>query len=158
MINELAIFEKEPDAVEATTSSLLSTLSFPKHANASAISDFTPGWARTLLILDGAGAVAGMAIFFINYSTWRGAPGVYLEDLFVRPSFRRRGYAQALLKELAAETVRIGGKRFEWSCLKWNENALEFYSTLGAKQMDEWVGLRVDGEALEKLAARGVER
>lgn len=95
-----------------------------------------------------------MALFFTNYSTWRGAPGVYLEDLYVRPHFRRKGYAGMLLKTLAEETLRLGGKRLEWACLKWNENALKFYARIGAKRMDEWVGLRVDGEALEKLAGK----
>jgi GNAT superfamily N-acetyltransferase len=95
-----------------------------------------------------------MALFFTNYSTWRGAPGVYLEDLYVRPEFRRKGYARALLAALAGETLRLGGKRLEWSCLKWNENALRFYRGLGALEMEEWVGLRVDGEHLERLAGR----
>jgi GNAT superfamily N-acetyltransferase len=96
--------------------------------------------------------VAGMALFFSNYSTWTGKPGIYLEDLYVRPAFRRKGYASLLLQELASETLRLGGKRLEWSCLKWNEGALRFYRGLGANTMDEWVGLRMDGDALPKLA------
>jgi ribosomal protein S18 acetylase RimI-like enzyme len=160
MIHELADFENASSSVKATKESLLRTLSFPTKPKPSALSDFTPGFARTFLILAPHSndpkssdlSVAGMALFFTNYSTWRGAPGVYLEDLFVRPAFRRRGYANALLKELAAETLRLGGKRLEWACLKWNEVALKFYESLGAKRMDEWVGLRVDEEALEKLA------
>ena len=160
MIQELADFEKESTSVHATHESLLKTLSFPTKPDASVLSDFTPGFARTFLLLapnaesdSSKLSVAGMALFFTNYSTWRGAPGVYLEDLFVRPAFRRRGYANALLKRLAAETLHLGGKRLEWACLKWNEGALKFYESLGAKKMDEWVGLRADGEALEKLAA-----
>jgi len=94
-----------------------------------------------------------MALFFTNYSTWRGAPGIYLEDLFVRPAFRRKGYARALFGELARETGRLGGKRLEWACLRWNENALKFYESMGAIKMEDWIGLRVDGEKLEKLAA-----
>ena len=93
-----------------------------------------------------------MALFFHNYSTWRAAPGIYLEDLFVRPQFRRRGYAQALFRRLARETLAVGGKRLDWSVLKWNEPSIKFYRGLGAESMDEWVGMRVDGEALEKLA------
>lgn len=93
-----------------------------------------------------------MAMFFNNYSTWRGAPGVYLEDLFVQPEYRGRGYGKLLIRALARETVRIGGARLEWSCLKWNEPSLKFYRGLGAQEMTEWVGLRVDGEALERLA------
>jgi GNAT superfamily N-acetyltransferase len=158
MIHELADFENESSSVQATQESLLKTLSFPRSTNASSLEDFTPGFARTFLILAPSSEnskpaiVAGMALFFTNYSTWRGAPGVYLEDLFVRQAFRRRGYAKALLKELAMETIRLGGKRLEWACLRWNENALKFYASLGAKRMDEWVGLRVDGNALQKLA------
>jgi GNAT superfamily N-acetyltransferase len=162
MIHELAAFENESDSVQATKASLLATLSFPKTPNATALSDFTPGFARTFLLLAPSPdtsklAVAGMAMFFTNYSTWRGAPGIYLEDLFVRPAFRRRGYANQLLRELARETQRLGGKRLEWACLKWNEGALGFYDGLGAKRMEEWVGLRVDGDALGKLAGEGKE-
>ena len=93
-----------------------------------------------------------MALFFHNYSTWRAAPGIYLEDLFVRPQFRKRGYGKALFRKLAQETLAVGGKRFEWSVLKWNEPSIEFYRSMGAATMDEWVGMRIDGEALEKLA------
>src|ERR1700761_3589603 len=155
MINELADFEKESSSVHATETSLLNTLSFP---DPSSPTKFTAGYAKTLLIIapgseNGNEDVAGMALYFTNYSTWRGAPGVYLEDLFVRPAHRRKGYAKALLHALAKETKNIGGGRLEWACLKWNENALKFYGEVGAKRMDEWVGLRVDGDALVKLAS-----
>ena len=93
-----------------------------------------------------------MALYFYNYSTWTGVPGIYLEDLFVKPTYRKRGYGKALIKALAKEVVRIGGKRLEWSCLTWNTPSLEFYASLGAKQKDEWVGLRVEGDDLAKLA------
>ena len=93
-----------------------------------------------------------MALYFNNYSTWKAAPGIYLEDLFVRPAYRKHGYGTLLIKALAEETVRIGGKRLEWSCLKWNEPSLRFYRSLGAVEKEEWVGLRVDGKALERLA------
>jgi GNAT superfamily N-acetyltransferase len=95
-----------------------------------------------------------MALYFNNYSTWRAAPGIYLEDLYVRKQYRGRGYGTLLIKALAKETVQIGGKRLEWSCLKWNESSLNFYKGLGATQMVDWVGLRVDGEALERLAGQ----
>jgi GNAT superfamily N-acetyltransferase len=98
-----------------------------------------------------------MALYFHNYSTWRAKPGIFVEDLFVRPQFRRRGYATLLMRELAKETKSMDGGRLEWSCLKWNENALKFYRSLGAVEMCEWVGLRVDGDALEALAEREVE-
>ena len=93
-----------------------------------------------------------MALYFTNYSTWRGAPGIYLEDLFVRPEYRGRGYGKELLRQLARETTKIGGRRLEWSVLKWNEPSLKFYEKLGAKRMDGWVTMRVDGEALDKLS------
>lgn len=93
-----------------------------------------------------------MALYFHNYSTWRAAPGIYLEDLFVKPKYRKRGYGKVLIRELAKEVVRINGGRLEWSCLTWNTPSLEFYEALGAKRMTEWVGLRVDGENLKKLA------
>jgi GNAT superfamily N-acetyltransferase len=169
LIHELAAFENATSSVQATASSLLATLSFPTTSLPQSLSDFTPGFARTLLLTASysstpesgesaqggpATAVAGMALFFTNYSTWRGAPGVYLEDLYVRPEFRRKGYARTLLRALAEETLQLGGKRLEWSCLKWNEDALRFYRSLGAQEMQEWVGLRVDGEDLERLAGR----
>jgi GNAT superfamily N-acetyltransferase len=79
-------------------------------------------------------------------------PGIYLEDLFVQPAFRKRGYGKRLIKELAKLVVGMGGSRLEWSCLKWNKPSLEFYESLGAVQKEAWTGLRVDGEALGALA------
>ncbi|KAF2668381.1 acyl-CoA N-acyltransferase [Microthyrium microscopicum] len=160
LIKELAIFENALDSVETTEQSLLDTLSFPNTPDAVSLSDFSPGFARTfLLIVPNSnvtdvpkahdGSVAGMALFFTNYSTWRGAPGVYLEDLYVRQQFRRKGHARLLLGALAKETIRLGGKRLEWSCLNWNVNALKFYESIGAVKQSEWIGLRTDGEALE---------
>ncbi len=97
-----------------------------------------------------------MALYFTNYSTWRAAPGIYVEDLFVRPAYRKRGYGKRLLGELAREVRRIGGGRLEWSVLKWNESSIGFYEGLGAKRMEEWVGMRVDREGLVGLAECGV--
>jgi len=96
-----------------------------------------------------------MALYFFNFSTWTGVPGIYLEDLFVKPAYRKKGYGKALLRELAREVVKVGGKRLEWSCLGWNTPSLEFYTSevIGAKKKDGWVGLRVEGEGLERLAA-----
>ena len=93
-----------------------------------------------------------MALYFTNYSTWRGAPGVYLEDLFVRPEFRGKGYGKRLLQELAKITQSIGGKRLEWQVLRWNEPSLKFYEAIGAVRMEGWVTMRADGDALQKLA------
>jgi GNAT superfamily N-acetyltransferase len=95
-----------------------------------------------------------MALYFYNFSTWTGVPGIYLEDLFVKPAYRKKGYGKALLRALAQEVVKVGGKRLEWSCLDWNEPSLQFYQSevIGAKKKEEWVGLRVEGDALVKLA------
>jgi GNAT superfamily N-acetyltransferase len=147
LINELASYEHALHEVLATESTLRSTLSFPSNP--------TKGYAKTLLITpNGSSQVAGMALYFHNYSTWHAAPGIYLEDLFVRPEFRGKGYGHALLRELARECVRLGCKRLEWSVLKWNEPSIKFYESekVGAKMMSEWAGMRVDGEGLEKLA------
>lgn len=93
-----------------------------------------------------------MALYFYNYSTWRARHGIYLEDLFVRPSERKKGYGKRLLVELAREVEATGGGRLEWSVLKWNEPSIRFYEAIGARKMDEWVGMRVEKEGLGKLA------
>ena len=95
----------------------------------------------------------GFALFFHNFSTFEGAPGIYLEDLFVRPSARGAGLGKALLAHLAAMALQRGCKRLEWSVLDWNEPSIGFYKRLGARLMDEWTGMRVDGAALSQLGA-----
>jgi GNAT superfamily N-acetyltransferase len=162
MVRELASFEESSSAVLATEELLLQTLSFaPSPATLTGRPPSnSPGYAKTLLLSTPENSVAAMALYFTNYSTWRAKPGIYLEDLFVRPQYRRRGYATMLLRRLAQEALRlepVGGGRLEWSCLRWNENALKFYRGLGAKEMGEWVGLRVDGESLAALAERDIE-
>ncbi len=94
----------------------------------------------------------GIALYFYNYSTWRARPGIYLEDLYVKQSERKNGYGKRLLVELAKEVRAMGGGRLEWSVLKWNEPSIKFYQSIGAVAMDGWVGMRVDGEGLTKLA------
>ena len=166
LIQELASYEKALHEVLATEQSLRETLSFP---DPSSPGGFTRGYAKTLLILPtsssegasstpGAAEIAGMALFFHNYSTWTSAPGIYLEDLFVRPGYRGKGFGGALIQALARECVRLGCKRLDWSVLKWNEPSIKFYegANIGAKRMDEWMGMRVDGERLEELARRGL--
>jgi GNAT superfamily N-acetyltransferase len=98
------------------------------------------------------GAPQGFALFFHNFSTFEGKPGVYLEDLFVRPAARGSGLGKALLSRLAAIAVERDCARLEWSVLDWNEPAIGFYKKLGARLMDEWTVMRVDGEALTGLA------
>ncbi|KAJ5618808.1 Vesicle-mediated transport protein (Imh1) [Penicillium lagena] len=95
----------------------------------------------------------GMALFFYNYSTWRAAPGIYLEDLYVQPSARGHGYGFKLLKYLAQKVVEVRGRRLEWSVLRWNKPSIDFYERVGAKGMEEWMKMMVEGEALDRLAA-----
>ena len=108
---------------------------------------FGKGFAK-VLIAECGGEKAGFALWFNNFSTWLARPGIYLEDLYVRPPFRKRGIGRALIKCLAEIAVENGWGRVEWWCLKWNKPSLDFYQSLGARQMDEWVPLRLDGEAL----------
>ncbi len=99
------------------------------------------------------GAAEGFALFFHNFSTFEGRPGIYLEDLYVRPAARGAGLGKALLRHLAALAVERDCARLEWSVLDWNAPAIGFYERLGAKAMDEWTTMRVDGAALRELAA-----
>jgi GNAT superfamily N-acetyltransferase len=104
------------------------------------------------LIAEAAGAAVGFALFFHNYSTFLGQPGIYLEDLFVLPAARGRGHGKALLIALAKLAVERGCGRLEWAVLDWNEPAIGFYKSLGAVPMDEWTVNRVTGDALKRLA------
>jgi GNAT superfamily N-acetyltransferase len=104
------------------------------------------------------GAPVGFALFFHNFSTFRGAPGLYLEDLFVDPSWRGRGFGRRLLAHLAAIAVERGCHRMEWSVLDWNESAIAFYRRAGARLLDDWRIFRLTGDALRALAAGGAGR
>jgi GNAT superfamily N-acetyltransferase len=97
------------------------------------------------------GQPAGFALYFFNYSTWLGRPGLYLEDLFVEPQLRGLGIGKALLQRVAAIAVEKGCQRLQWTVLDWNTPAIGFYKKLGAKPMDEWTIFRMDGKALEDL-------
>ena len=110
-----------------------------------------------VLIAEWDGEPAGYALYFHNYSTFRGRPGLFLEDLFVRPQFRKKGIGKALLLRLAKVAVDKGCARFEWQVLDWNTPSIEFYKSLGAEVMKEWLTMRVTGEALTKLAAQAKE-
>lgn len=107
-----------------------------------------------VLLAEDDGVVVGFALFFHNYSTFLGQPGIYLEDLFVLPEYRGQGHGKTLLAELARLAVERGCGRLEWSVLNWNEPALRFYRSLGAKPLDEWTGYRLTGAHLEMLANR----
>ena len=137
-IRGLALYEKMEDEVVATPEKLRNTL-------------FEQKYAEVLFVLV-EGKEVGFALFFHNYSTFLGQSGIYLEDLFVKEEERGKGYGKALLKKLAAIALERDCGRLEWSCLKWNKPSLEFYHSLGAKEMDEWVGLRLTRESMEALA------
>lgn len=138
LIRELAIYEREPDAVVATEDDLRRAL-------------FGPSPAVFAHVAEEDGTVVGYALWFLTYSTWLGRHGIYLEDLYVTPAHRGRGHGKALLTELAAIAVRRGHGRVEWSVLDWNRPAIDFYESIGAIPMDEWTGYRLTGPALEKL-------
>lgn len=139
-IRELAEYEREPDAVVATEALLAQQL-FGKHPGAE------------VLIAEQDDVPAGFALFFHNFSTWKGRRGLWLEDLFVRPQFRDAGIGLALMQHLARIAVRRDCGRFEWSVLDWNTPSIDFYRRLGAVGMDEWTTQRLDGDALLALAA-----
>lgn len=115
---------------------------------------FGPRPYAEVIIGEVDGAAQGFALFFHNFSTFEGKPGVYLEDLFVRPEARGSGLGKALLSRLAAIAVERDCARLEWSVLDWNEPAIGFYKKLGARLMDEWTVMRVDGAALVQLGAQ----
>ena len=116
---------------------------------------FGPRPYAEVLIAEDDGAPLGFALFFHNFSTFEGRPGIYLEDLFVAPEARGKGAGKALLARLAALAIERDCARVEWAVLNWNTPAIDFYHSLGARPMDEWTVNRVDGEALKALAASG---
>ncbi|MDE2561539.1 MAG: GNAT family N-acetyltransferase [Sphingomonadales bacterium] len=118
---------------------------------------FGPRPGAEVVIGEIGGEAQGFALFFHNFSTFEGRPGLYLEDLFVRPEARGAGLGKALLVHLAALAQARGCARFEWSVLDWNEPSIGFYKSLGARTMDDWRIMRVDGEALARLAATGAQ-
>ena len=138
LIQDLATYEKAPDQVEASSDDLLNTI-FAKE----------PKVFCDLVEVDGQ--IAGMAIWFLNYSTWQAKHGIYLEDLYIKPEFREKGYGKALLKHLAQICDKQGYGRLQWWVLDWNSPAIEFYRSLGAKAMDEWTVYRTSGQALKDL-------
>jgi GNAT superfamily N-acetyltransferase len=138
LIQDLATYEKAPDQVEASRDDLLNTI-FAKE----------PRVFCDLVEVDGQ--IAGMAIWFLNYSTWQAKHGIYLEDLYIKPEFRARGYGKALLKHLAQICDKEGYGRLQWWVLDWNSPAIEFYKSFGAEAMDEWTVYRTSGLALKNL-------
>ena len=139
LIGELAAYEREPDAVEVDAAMLTDAL-------------FAEAPVVFATVADDGGAVVGTAIHFRNFSTWTGRVGIYLEDLYVRPGHRGRGIGRALLAHLARTAWDRGYARVDWSVLDWNEPALAFYRSIGARPMTGWTGYRLDGDALAVLA------
>jgi GNAT superfamily N-acetyltransferase len=142
LIRELAEYERLSHEVVATEGLLRESL-------------FGDRRGAEVLIACCKGAPAGFALFFHSFSTFLGRPGIYLEDLYVKPKFRGRGIGRALLAHLARLAKERGCGRLEWAVLDWNEPAIKLYKSIGAVPMDEWTVYRVTGEALETLATRG---
>jgi GNAT superfamily N-acetyltransferase len=142
LIRELAEYERLSHEVRATEERLHATL-------------FAPQPAAEALIAEVDGEPVGFAVFFASYSTWEATPGLYLEDLFVRPSARGRGLGRELLEHLARLTAARGWARLEWRVLDWNEPSIAFYKKLGAEPLGDWTVFRVAGDALKKLARSG---
>jgi GNAT superfamily N-acetyltransferase len=139
LIRELAVYERLEDAAKATPADLR------KHL-------FGARPYAECLIAEAGGEAVGFALYFYNFSTFRGQPGIYLEDLFVKPEHRGRGYGKALLMRLAKLAVERGCGRFEWAVLDWTEPSIGFYKSLGARPMEDWTVFRIDGDDLNRLA------
>ena len=142
MVRELAEYERLADQAVATPAQFQAALFGPSPSVYAFVVDDDPE----------AGTLAGFAIYFLNFSTWLGVHGLYLEDLYIRPQFRGRGFGKALLATMAKVCVDEGYGRFEWWVLDWNVDALAVYESIGAEPMDEWTVQRLAGQALIDLA------
>ncbi len=139
LIRDLATYERAPNDVVATAEGLREVFFGQEPA------------AKVVIAFEGEEAV-GFAVYFFNFSTWLGRPGLYLEDLFVKPETRGRGYGRKLLAHLAGVAKERGCGRMEWAVLDWNEPAIGFYKSLGAEPMNEWTVFRLAGEGIARLA------
>jgi GNAT superfamily N-acetyltransferase len=140
LVRELAHYERAAERVTGTETMLADTL-------------FGERPAAEAVVAEVAGDPAGFALFFTTFSTWLCRPGIYLEDLFVRPEHRRGGIGRQLLAHLADLAVARGCGRLEWAALTWNTPALDFYAALGAERLEEWAAHRLEGPALQRVAA-----
>jgi GNAT superfamily N-acetyltransferase len=138
LIHELADYERSPESVHIDGDQLRAAL-------------FCALPTVFAHVAEEDGDIIGMAIWFLSFSTWTGRTGIFLEDLYVRPEGRNKGTGRALVSQLAAIAQQSGYGRLDWSVLDWNESAIGFYQSLGAVPMDEWIGYRLDGEALAAL-------
>ena len=137
-IRDLALYEKDPEAAVVTEADILRD-------------GFSDRPFFKVVIAEWDAEPAGFAFYFFNYSTWLGRPGLYLEDLFVRPSHRGRGIGKALLQHLAGIAVAAGCGRMDWQVLDWNEPSIRFYEAMGARHMKAWLTMRLEGEALLRV-------
>lgn len=151
LVQELADYERMPHAALATADDLLRDGWGPEPKFRCVIAEWNESDAAV------EWRTAAFALFYYNYSTFRGQPGLYLEDLFVRPTFRRKGIGKALFIYLAELALREHCGRLQWQVLDWNIPAIDFYKSRGAYLMDEWLTMRLEGKALEKLATAEVQ-
>lgn len=142
LVRELAVYEREPDAVRGTEDGYAAVL-FPREGAPTAYAH----------VAEVDGEVIGVALWFLTFSTWEGRNGIHLEDLFVRPGHRGAGLGKALLRTLAQICVERGYPRLEWWVLRWNEPSIAFYDALDAQPMGEWIDYRLDGRALARLGS-----
>ena len=142
LVRELAAYEGLTDTVDATEAMIDAAL-------------FGPAPRVFCDLAEWSGEPVGLALWFANFSSFRGRHGIYLEDLYVRPDYRRRGIGRALFRHLARRCADEGWTRFEWSVLDWNTPSIAFYKSLGAELLDEWTVCRVSGDALARLAGTG---
>ena len=142
LVHELAHYEKLADEVVATEQTIADAL-------------FTSSPRLYCDIAEWRGEPAGLSVWFLNYSTFRGSHGIYLEDLFVRPAYRGHGIGKALLVRLAQRCIERGYARCEWAVLDWNAPSIAFYKSIGAQVLDEWKICRLSGEALESFSRQG---
>jgi GNAT superfamily N-acetyltransferase len=142
LIYELAVYEKEPEQMVATIEQINSSL-------------FNAKPVAFCHVAEVDGKIVGIALWFLNYSTWLGKAGIYLEDLFVQPEYRGHGIGKGFMQTLAALCVERGYERFQWWVLDWNKPSIDFYQALGAVPMDEWTVFRLSGDALKKFACEG---
>ena len=144
LIHDLAVYEKEPDAVKNTVPQLSAAL-------------FGDNPSIFAHVAESQGEIQGFALWFLNYSTWEGVNGIYLEDLYVRPEARGGGHGKALLRHLARIAAERGYARVEWSVLDWNEPSIRFYEGLGAKPQAGWSTFRLTGAALSGFAGTATQ-
>lgn len=137
-VRQLAKYEKLENQVVATAEKYLQTIFVQKHAE--------------VILAEYKGKPVGFSLFFHNYSTFLGQPGIYLEDLYLDPEVRKMGFGKVILACIARLAVERGCGRVEWSCLDWNQSSRDFYESFGSESRDEWIGYRLSGQALEELA------